>query len=83
MCRECLLSFRSTFSFAVAARRGVRNYFVDKEAPEVFGLSNSQAGSVSMTMTAWDVNDWQTSRRFFMKKQNVEAVRYYIKYFML
>jgi hypothetical protein len=83
MCRECLLSFRSTFSFAVAARRGVRNYFVDKEAPEVFEIANSQAGSVSMTMTAWDVNDWQTSRRFFMKTQNEQAMRYYIKYFML
>jgi hypothetical protein len=83
MATECLLSFRSTFSFAVAARRGVRNWFVDKEAPEVFELSNSQAGSVSMTMTAWDVNDWQTSRRFFVKSQNVDSMRYYLKYFML
>jgi hypothetical protein len=83
MCDECLLSFRSTFSFAVASRRGVPSYFVDKEAPEVFALSNSQAGSVSMTMTAWDVNDWQTSRRFFVKGQNEQAMRYYLKYFML
>jgi hypothetical protein len=83
MCDDCLLSFRSTFSFAVASRRGTTNYFVDKEAPEVFRLMNSQSGSVSMTMTAWDVNDWQTSRRFLVKSQNEEAMRYYMKYFML
>jgi hypothetical protein len=82
MANDCLLSFRSTFSFAVVSRRGTRCFFVDKEAPAVFQFANSQAGSVSMQFTAWDVNDWQTSRRYIVKPQNEQAMRYYYKYLM-
>jgi hypothetical protein len=83
MCDECLLTFRSTFSFAVAARRGTRCYFVEKEALDVFQLANSQAGSLSILFHRWDVNDWQTSRRFLIQTRNEGAVRYYYKYLIL
>jgi hypothetical protein len=82
MCDDCLLSFRSTFSFAVASRRGTRCYFAEKEAPEVFQIANSQAGSVSMQFHFWDVNDWQTSRRYIVREWNEIAMRYYYKYLM-
>jgi hypothetical protein len=82
MANDCLLSFRSTFSFAIVSRRGTRCFFVDKEAPAVFQIANSQAGSVSMQFTAWDVNDWQTARRYMVKPQNEQAMRYYYKYLM-
>jgi hypothetical protein len=58
MHNDCLLSFRSTFSFSVASRSGKICFFVEKEAPEVFQLGNAQAGSVSMRFHFLDVNDW-------------------------
>jgi hypothetical protein len=82
MCDDCLLSFRSTFSFAVASRRGTRCFFVEKEAPEVFQIANSQAGSVSMQFHFWDVNDWQTGRRYIVRSWNELATRYYYKFLM-
>jgi hypothetical protein len=82
MCDDCLLSFRSTFSFAIASRRGRRCFFVEKEAPEIFQIANSQAGSVSMQFHFWDANDWQTARRFIVRNWNEPAMRYYFKYFM-
>jgi hypothetical protein len=82
MANDCLLSFRSTFSFAIASRRGTRCYFVEKEAPEVFQIANSQAGSVSMQFHTWDVNDWQTARRYIVRSDNEKAMRYYYKYLM-
>jgi hypothetical protein len=82
MANDCLLSFRSTFSFAVASTRGTRCWFVEKEAPQIFQIANSQAGSVSMQFHFFDVNDWQTSRRYFLRGLNLQAVRYYYKYFM-
>jgi hypothetical protein len=83
MCNDCLLSFRSTFSFAVASRKGQRCYFVEKEAPEVFQLGNSQSGSISMLFHRWDVNDWQTSRRFMIHEKDEWSIRYYYKYLMM
>jgi hypothetical protein len=82
MCDDCLLSFRSTFSFAVMSRRGTRCFFVEKEAPTVFQIANSQAGSVSMQFHFWDENDWQTARRYIVRDWNELAMRYYYKYLM-
>lgn len=81
-CDQCLLSYRSTFSYAVASRTGKRCWFVEKEAPSVFQASNSQAGAISMLMHYYDVNDWQTSRRFCLESENELSFRYYFRYFM-
>ncbi|KAK8881499.1 hypothetical protein M9Y10_004235 [Tritrichomonas musculus] len=81
-CDECLLSYRSTFSFAVASRTGKRCWFVEKEAPSVFQATNSQAGAISMLMHYYDYNDWQTSRRFVLESLNENSFRYYFRYFM-
>jgi hypothetical protein len=83
MCDECLLTFRSTFSFCVVSRMGKRCYYMEKEAPYVFQLGNSQSGSVSMLMHYWDVNDWQTSRRFHVIDKVERWQRFYFKYLML
>ena len=83
MCDECLLSYRSTFSSAIATRMGKRAWFVEKEAPGVFQASNSQSTTVSLLFHNWDVNDWQTNRRFRHVPWNEEYMRYYFKYFMI
>ena len=81
-CNECLLSFRSTFSYSIASRMGKRCWFVEKEAPSIFQATNSQAGSISMLMHYFDVNDWQVCRRFILNEENEIAFRYYYKYYM-
>ncbi|EAY14908.1 hypothetical protein TVAG_380180 [Trichomonas vaginalis G3] len=83
MCDECLLSYRSTFSFAIASRMGKRCWFYEKEALGIFQASNSQATAVSLLFHNWDVNDWQTNRRFKHASHNEEGMRYFYKYFML
>ena len=83
MCDECLLSYRSTFSFAIASRMGKRCWFVEKESLGVFQGSNSQATAISLLFHNWDVNDWQTNRRFHHLSQNEEYMRYFFKYFMI
>jgi hypothetical protein len=35
-----------------------------------------------MQFHAWDVNDWQTARRYIVRSENEEAMRYYYKYLM-
>ena len=82
-CDECLLTYRSTFSYTVASRMGKRCWFVEKEAPSVFQASNSQAGAVSALFHNWDVNDWQTNRRFENMIKNENAFRYFYKYLLL
>ena len=83
LCDECLLSYRSTFSFAIAARMGKRAWFVEKESLGVFQSSNSQATSVSRLFHNWDVNDWQTNRRYHVVDRNEKYMRYYFKYLMI
>jgi hypothetical protein len=83
MADECLLSFRSTFSFAIASRSGRTCWWVDKEAPDVIRLANSQSGSMSMLYTQWDVNDFQVARRFTLLPNGEEAMRHYFRYFIL
>ncbi|EAY23232.1 hypothetical protein TVAG_185380 [Trichomonas vaginalis G3] len=83
MCDECLLSYRSTFSYVCAMRMGKRAWFVEKEADHVFQASNSQATVVSALFHNWDVNDWQLNRRVHVNERNEEALRYYCKYFLV
>ena len=83
MCDECLLSYRSTFSSAIATRMGKRAWFVEKESPGVFQASNSQATTISMLFHNWDVNDWQTNRRFRHVSWNEKYMKYYYKYFII
>lgn len=83
MCDECLISYRSTFSYVCAMRMGKRAWFVEKEAPYVFQASNSQATAVSALYHSWDVNDWQLNRRVHVNSRNEEALRYYFKYFLV
>jgi hypothetical protein len=83
MCDDLLLSYRSTFSFSVSMRRGRPCFWVEKEATGVFQLSHSQVGAVSMLMHAWDVNDWQTSRRYVVGDKDEAAFRFDFKYFRL
>lgn len=80
MSNQCLLTYRSTFSFTIASRMGKRAYFYEKESPGVFQAGNSQATAVSMIYHQWDFNDWQTSRRFRLKPQHEEAIRYFFRY---
>ena len=83
MCNECLLTYRSTFSYICAMRMGKRAWFVDKESPGVFQASNSQATAISALYHDWDVNDWQLNRRFHITVKNEEDLRYYFKYLLL
>jgi len=83
MCDECLLTYRSTFSFVVAMRMGKRAWFVERESPDVFHSSNSQSTAVSALFHNWDVNDWQLNRRVHVLSKNEEALRYYFRYFLL
>ena len=83
MADELLISYRSTFSYVCAMRMGKRAWFVEKEAPGVFQVSNSQTTAISALFHNWDVNDWQTNRRVHVNKYNEEALRYYFKYFIL
>lgn len=83
MADECLLTYRSTFSYVCAMRMGKRAWFVEKEAPDVFQASNSQATAISALFHNWDVNDWQMNRRIHINDRNEEALRYYCKYLLL
>jgi hypothetical protein len=84
MCDECLLSFRSTFSFSVAAMRGTPCYFTEKQATGVFRIANSQAGAISMLFHAWDANDWQTARRFRVLSDQVEeTMRFFYRFLIV
>lgn len=80
MSNQCLLTYRSTFSFTIASRMGKRAYFYEKESPGIFQAGNSQATAVSMIYHQWDFNDWQTSRRFRLKPQHEQAIRYFFRY---
>lgn len=80
MANQCLLTYRSTFSFTIASRMGKRAFFYEKESPGIFRAGNSQATAVSMIYHQWDFNDWQTSRRFRLKPQHEEAIRYFFRY---
>jgi hypothetical protein len=83
MSEELLLTYRSTFSYIAMARTARRAWFVDKETPDVFQISNSQATIISMAFHQFDCNDWQTSRRFRISG-GVEATwRQYFQYFIL
>jgi hypothetical protein len=79
-CDECLLTFRSTFSYAAATRRGTRCFYVEKEAPEVFQLSNSQAGIISMLFHFVDINDWRVDARLRVSWKHEPAMRYFYRY---
>ena len=80
MSNQCLLTYRSTFSFTIASRMGKRAFFYEKESPGIFQAGNSQATAVSMIYHQWDFNDWQTSRRFRLKPQHENAIRYFFRY---
>lgn len=83
MCNECLLSYRSTYSFNIAVRTGKRGWFAEKESPGIFQSTNSQTTAVSALIHKWDVNDWQTNRRFRLTEQSEEAFRFYFYYFII
>jgi hypothetical protein len=83
MSEELLLTYRSTFSYIAMARTARRAWFVDKETLDVFQISNSQATIISMLFHNFDVNDWQTSRRFHVSGGVESAFRRYFKYFIL
>jgi hypothetical protein len=83
MCDDCLLSYRSTFSFAVASRRGTRAYFIEKEATGIFQIANSQAGALSMLFHRWDHNDWQTARRFEVSEDSERTMRFFYKWLLI
>jgi hypothetical protein len=65
------------------ARTARRAWFIDKETPDVFQLSSSQAAIVSVIYHQFDFNDWQTSRRFHISDAVAETWRKYFKYFLL
>jgi hypothetical protein len=83
MCDERLLTYRSTFSYQSMARVGKRSWFIDKETPDVFQISNSQATSISMLYHQFDVNDWQTCRRFRIGWREESGFRRYFRFFIL
>jgi hypothetical protein len=80
MCNGCLLSYRSTFSNTIAYRMGKRCYWIEKESPEVFQLSNSQAGAVSMVFHFWDPVHWLTSRAMPINSNSEKYFRFFWKY---
>lgn len=83
MCDECLLTYRSTFSYVCAMRTGKRAWFVEKESNDVFQASNSQATAISVLYHQHDINDWQLNRRVHVNDKNEEALRYYFKYLLI
>jgi hypothetical protein len=83
MSDDLLLTFRSTFSYMAMARTARRAWFIDKETPDVFQITNSQASIISMLYHKFDFNDWQPSRRFHVTEGVVATWRRYFKYFML
>jgi hypothetical protein len=83
MAEERLLTYRSTFSYVAMARTARRAWFVDKETRDVFHVSNSQAAVISMLFHQFDVNDWQTARRFRISDGVEAAFRRYFKFFVL
>jgi hypothetical protein len=83
MSDDLLLTYRSTFSYMAMARTARRAWFIDKETPDVFQISNSQASIISMVYHQFDFNDWQPSRRFRISDAVVATWRQYFKYFML
>lgn len=82
-CQKYLFTYRSTFSFIVAARRAKRGWFVDKESPDVFEISNSQSSIISMIYHQFDVNDWQVNRRFRLTDKGETIFRRYYLSFLL
>lgn len=82
-CQKYLFTYRSTFSFIVAARRAKRGWFVDKETPDVFEISNSQSSIISMLYHQFDVNDWQVNRRFRLTSAGENTFRRYYLSFLL
>lgn len=83
MADELLLTYRSTFSYVVSMRTLKRAYFVEKEAPDVFQLGNSQAGGISPLFHNYDVNDWQLNRRVFFSPNAEDQLRNFTKYLLL
>jgi hypothetical protein len=83
MSDDLLLTYRSTFSYIAMARTARKAWFIDKETPDVFQVSNSQASIISMIYHQFDFNDWQPSRRFHISPGVVATWRLYFKYFML
>jgi hypothetical protein len=83
MSDDLLLTYRSTFSYVAMARTARRAWFIDKETPDVFQISNSQATIISMIYHQFDFNDWQPSRRFRLSDSVLSTWRRYFKYFML
>jgi hypothetical protein len=83
MSDDLLLTYRSTFSYMAMARTARRAWFIDKETPDVFQISNSQASIISMLYHQFDFNDWQPSRRFHVTEGVIETWRRYFKYFIL
>jgi hypothetical protein len=59
---------------------GKRCYWIEKECPEVFQLSNSQAGAISMVFHYWDPVFWQTSRAMPINAKSEEFFRFFFKY---
>jgi hypothetical protein len=82
-CDDRLLTYRSTFSYQSMARVAKRSWFIDKETPDVFQVSNSQATSISMIYHRFDANDWQTCRRFRIGMREESAFRRYFRFFVL
>lgn len=82
-CQKYLLTYRSTFSYIVAARTAKRAYFVEKESPDVFDISNSQSSMISMVYHQFDINDWQVSRRFHVTPHGEYILRRYYLSFLL
>jgi hypothetical protein len=83
MSKDLLLTYRSTFSYMAMARTARRAWFIDKETPDVFQITNSQASIISMLYHQFDFNDWQPSRRFHISDGVEASWRKYYKYFML
>ncbi|KAH0788902.1 hypothetical protein GPJ56_007197 [Histomonas meleagridis] len=80
---QCLLTFRSSFSFLVMASTCKRGYFIEKESPGIFRMANSQAGAISALYHRRDYNDWQTTRRLVLNDMNENCYRYYFNYFLI
>lgn len=76
-CDKLLLTYRSSFSSIVAARTANRPYYIEKESPGVFRVSNSQSGMISMLYHQFDVHDWQVSRRFRLTPDDEYILRQY------
>ncbi|KAH0793384.1 hypothetical protein GPJ56_002686 [Histomonas meleagridis] len=80
---ECLGTFRSSFSFNAISKMCKRGYYIEKYSAQIFQMSNSQVGAISMQYHAWDRHDWQTSRRFVLAVQSEKCLRLFFNYFIL